>query len=161
MRSPAISPWLNGTTMAKGTAKVLPPGDAKPLAPAGSAQRSPDGGDVVADGRALVLRSPIGERAEELLLVCCSDSVPAGASQPEWHRLEGAVGNERLEAANDLFVSLLRQAWRLMDREDQQYEVRSGPDSSSLESGPTCAGRFPLAALAAERRRFTEVERLD
>jgi hypothetical protein len=41
-------------------------------------------------------------------------------------------------ATNDLFVSLLRQAWRLMDREDQHYEVRSGPDSSSVEIGSAC-----------------------
>src|SRR5262249_40081164 len=56
--------------------------DAKPLAAAGSAQRSPDSADIVTDGDALVLRSQIGERAEELLLVRCSDGVPAVASSP-------------------------------------------------------------------------------
>jgi hypothetical protein len=76
--------------------------DAEPLATAGSTQGSPYRNDVVADGDALVLWSQVWERGEELLLVGCSDGVPAVASQTEWHRLEETVGDEGLENRVDV-----------------------------------------------------------
>jgi hypothetical protein len=67
-----------------------------------SAQGSPYRHDVVTDADALIFRSQIWERGEELLLVCCSDGVPAVASQPEWHRFEETVGDEGFENRVDV-----------------------------------------------------------
>jgi hypothetical protein len=57
---------------------------------------------VARSAPALVLRGQIGERGEELLLVCGSDGVPAVASQPERHRLEETIGGEGLEDGVDV-----------------------------------------------------------
>jgi hypothetical protein len=67
MRSPAISRWLKGTTLAKGTAKgAAAARDAEPLATAGSAQGSPYRDDIVTDGDA-VHRRQIGKGAAQLM----------------------------------------------------------------------------------------------
>jgi DNA-binding transcriptional ArsR family regulator len=61
------------------------------------------------------------------------------------------------EATNDLFVSLLHQARRLMDRDDQHHELRSGPDSSSLEIGSAC--RWTILHSPLSRRNVVVTRR--
>src|SRR6266511_1677525 len=76
--------------------------DAKPVATAGPAQRSPHCDHIVAESHGLVLRSEVRECGEELELVRRSHGVPAVASEAEWRRLKETVGYEGLEDRVDV-----------------------------------------------------------
>jgi hypothetical protein len=87
----------------------------------------------------------------------------AWTSRPSNGRSSGAsIRVLPVRAPDDFFVVLLRQPWRLMDREDQR--LRRPQRARIVLCGDWIAmpmNDLPLAALVTERRRHAKVERLD